>query len=182
MAEEGFIENIGELTDENFQEKMEEFKDRFENKEKQIEFDNDKKTVTIGETKFDVKDFLKEKEKFITEKLQDSKGVSEEEFKIQAKEDLKKLGIQEPVDIQIESLSESYKAEYVKRLSIQDMPTRLIEDYVKNIPEQQSEILIGEKIPVLDPQQRQEALENPERKEALDKVVKGITEKNPELK
>jgi hypothetical protein len=183
MAEEGFIENIGELTNENFNSKMEEFKEKFKDydeKENQIQFDNEKKTVTIGNKEFNV-GFLKEKEDFITEKLKDQKGVPDQEFEIQATEDLKKLGIEKPVDSQIKSLSESYKLEYGRRLSLQPMPTELVENYFKDIPEQQSEILIGEEIPVLDPQQRQEALEKPERKEALDKAVKGITEKNPKL-
>lgn len=181
MAEDGFIEDIGNLTNENFESKMEELKEKYNDEE--IKIDKSKKIITIGEKKYNVGDFLKEKENFITEKLKDPKGVSDKEFKEQAENELIiLLDIENPVERQIESLSESYKMEYVKRLSIQDMPTEVVKNYFKDIPEQDSQILIGEKIPVLDPQERQEALEKPERKEALEKAVTGITEKNPELK
>jgi len=175
MAEDGFIENIGELTNENFESKMEEFKTNFN--DDSITFDNDNKTVTISEKIFNVKDFLKSKEDFFNKKLQDSKGVTDEEFKEQAKTDLKKLlDIETPIDSQINALSESYEIEYKKRLSLQPM---VIEGY---IPEQESKILIGDEKNDLNLEERKEALENPERKEALGKAVEGITEKNPNLK
>jgi len=179
MAEEGFIENIGELTNENFNDKMKELE---KTSDEEFKFDKDTKVVDFYGKQYDVGKFLKSRENFITEKIQDSKGgVPDEEFEKQAEQDLISLGIDEPVKRQIESLSESYKKEYDRRLSMQEMPTELVENYVKDIPEQQSKILIGDEIPVLKPQERQDALENPERKEALDKVVKGITEKNPNL-
>ena len=171
MAEEGFIENIGELREENFNEKMEKFQEKF--KDEDIKIDKENKTVTIGNKEYNIKEFLNRREEFITEKLQDSSGVSEEKFKEQAKEDLQFIGIIDPVEAQIDSLSESYKDEYATKLSSQPMEVNVMDDYFKSIPEQEAKFLVDDISGNPEPQERVKSLE---------KAVTGISEKNPNLK
>ena len=174
MAEEGFIENsfienIGELSEKNFNEKMEKFQEEF--KYEDIKIDKENKTVTIDNKEYNIKEFLKRREEFITEKLQDSSGVSEEKFKEQAKEDLQFIGITDPIEAQIDSLSESYKNEYGIKLSLEPMGTKVVDTYFQDkispVVEGQESIVYGD---------------NPQREGNLKKAVTGISEKNPKLK
>ena len=112
MAEEGFIDNIGDLTEENFDTKMEELSKKFD-----FDFKSGDTKVTYKGQDFEFsREFFKSKEDFINEKVKND-GVTDNELKEQATKDLKSLGITDPVDAQITSLSNSYKLEIMTKIS-----------------------------------------------------------------
>ena len=191
MAEEEFLKNIvsGELTNENFDSEMKKLQDT---SDKEFKFDKDTKVVDFDGRKYDFGKFLKSRENFITEKLQDSKGVTDEELKKQATKDLIELGIVEPVSAQIDSLSESYKKEYAERLSTQPVDTTIVDNHfpktggIEDQKFQESKKLIsgiiGEPDPQPGPEQRQRSLEDPQRQRSLEKSIEGLSKDDPKLK
>lgn len=127
MAEEGFIENIGELTNKNFDIKMEEF-----SKEFKFDFKSGERQITYKNQTFNFsEEFLKSKEDFINEKVEN--GFNQKELDEQATKDLKTLGIVDPTEAQIESLSNSYQIEITTKESIREQP---IDSAIQSIPEQ----------------------------------------------
>ena len=168
MAEEGFsFEDIGKITEENYEEKMEEFKFNVDN-EKKI---GPEQTIKI------TKDFIIKKEEFINNKVKEGK-ISEEEFKNQATKDLKTMGIVEPTEAQIESLSDSYKMEFTTKFSLQPMERKVIDDYF-DLEKPQVKLLVDRIISdpkIISDPDPQKSLKS------LEKAVTGISEKNPKLK
>ena len=103
MAEGDFIDSIGELTDENFSDKMKEF----ENKFGKDNFSVDGKTVKFNGEDFKFNDdFFKSKDEFIKEQAGKS-GSSVEEVREQAEKDLRKI-LDNPTEEQITQLQNSY--------------------------------------------------------------------------
>ena len=167
MAEEGFsFEDIGKITEENYEEKMREF-----------EFNDDKEKKIGDQTIKITKDFIIKKEEFINNKVKEGK-ISEEEFKNQATKDLKTMGIVEPTEAQIESLSYSYKMEFTTKFSLQPMERKVIDDYF-DLEKPQVKLLVDRIISdpkIISDPDPQKSLKS------LEKAVTGISEKNPKLK
>jgi len=130
MAEGDFIESIGELSEDNFKEKMQEFEEKF-GKDK---FSVDGQTVNFNNVKFEFNDdFFKSKDEFIKEQAS-KENISEDELKEQAKKDLNSLGLESPTAEQIEQLGTSYQVEI---LDEQVNGEQRIEPELENIDEKE---------------------------------------------
>ena len=176
MAEEGFIADIGELTNDNFNKKMEEFKERY--KDINIDIDKDNKIVDINGKTYNINEVLNTKEKFINDKVKEGK-ITAEDLKTQATKDLRTMGIVDPQENQVNSLSDSYKKEFNERLAKQPMESKVVDDYFKSIPEQEAKLLVDRIISdpkIISDPDPQKSLKS------LEKAVTGISEKNPKLK
>jgi hypothetical protein len=162
MAEEGFIENIGELTNKNFDIKMEEF-----SKEFKFDFKSGERQITYKNQTFNFsEEFLKSKEDFINEKVEN--GFNQKELDEQATKDLKTLGIVDPTEAQIESLSNSYQIEITTKESIREQP---IDSAIQSIPEK----TITDTISVVSDESK--SIE--ERKEIVEKLTIEVIVKDP---
>ena len=165
MAEGDFIDSIGELTDENFSDKMKEF----ENKFGKDNFSVDGKTVKFNGEDFKFNDdFFKSKDEFIKEQAGKS-GSSVEEVREQAEKDLRKI-LDNPTEEQITQLQNSYFDQISIEVYGEDEP---LDPEVKNIDSSDINDISDESKPVED---RLKSLEDLQQKisESNEKIGKKL--------
>lgn len=143
MAEGSFIESIGELTNENFDEKMKIFEAKFGKENFSVD---DKKVVTYkGKTfKFN-DDFFNSKDEFIKEAA--NKDNDGKDIRDQAEKDLRLLGLDSVSSEQIYQLQTSYEVVILQEKVIEEEP---LDPDLENIEEKVIEDISDESKSVED--------------------------------